>query len=197
MANKEALRALQQRLAERLQTVRQTAAERSWLAVEMGGAGFLLPLDQSGEIFPLSLIQAVPRSQAWFLGVANLRGQLHGVVDFAGMLGLRQGQAMLDLAGAVLDGSVEGLANAGRDGARLLAFNARLQINVALYVDRLLGLRHPESLQAMPASQDAGTHAPHFIARQWQDAQGRAWHELDLVALCRDEAFMHIAALGT
>jgi twitching motility protein PilI len=48
MANKEALRALQQRLASRLQAVRQQAPARSWLAVEIAGHGFLLPLHQSG-----------------------------------------------------------------------------------------------------------------------------------------------------
>ena len=60
MANKEALRELQQRLAERLQTVREQAPLRSWLAVEIAGHGFLLPLDQSGEIFPLATIHPVP-----------------------------------------------------------------------------------------------------------------------------------------
>jgi twitching motility protein PilI len=88
MANKEALRALQQRLAERLQTVRDQAPTRNWLAVEIAGHGFLMPLEQAGEIFPLSPAQHVPHSQPWFLGVANLRGQLHGVVDAAMFLGL-------------------------------------------------------------------------------------------------------------
>ena len=82
MANKEALRELQQRLAERLQTVRQQAPSRGWLAVEIAGHGFLLPLDQSGEIFPLATIHPVPHSADWFLGVANLRGQLHGLTRF-------------------------------------------------------------------------------------------------------------------
>lgn len=88
MANKEALRELQQRLAERLQTVREHAPARNWLAVEVAGHGFLLPLEQAGEIFPLSATQSVPHSQPWFLGVANLRGQLNGVVDLAVFLGL-------------------------------------------------------------------------------------------------------------
>ena len=48
MANKEALRELQQRLADRLQMVRQQAPARSWLAVEVAGHGFLLALDQAG-----------------------------------------------------------------------------------------------------------------------------------------------------
>lgn len=181
MANKEALRALQQRLAERLQTVREQAPTRSWLAVEIAGHGFLLPLDQSGEIFPLSTIHPVPHSQPWFQGVANLRGQLHGVVDLAGFLGLPRRSARMPSD-----------TPTSRDAGRLVAFNARLQVNVALLIDRLLGLRNPGSLQAVAQADEAGK--PHFIGQQMSDAQGRIWHELDLSALVSDEAFARIDA---
>jgi twitching motility protein PilI len=182
MANKEALRELQQRLAERLQTVREQAPARSWLAVEIAGHGFLLPLDQSGEIFPLAAIHPVPHARDWFLGVANLRGQLHGVVDLASFLGLgRRGARQ----------AAEGVT-AARDAGRLVAFNTRLQANVALIIDRLLGLRNPANLQAVPHAEDAAR--PHFIGQQMTDAQGRTWHELDLAALVADEAFARIDA---
>lgn len=181
MANKEALRELQQRLAERLQTVREQAPTRSWLAVEIAGHGFLLPLDQSGEIFPLAAIHPVPHSADWFLGVANLRGQLNGVVDLASFLGLgrRSPRPVAD-------------TGAARDAGRLVAFNARLQVNVALLIDRLLGLRNPSNLQFVPQPED--TSRPHFIGQQMTDAQGRIWHELDLTALASDEAFARIDA---
>ena len=41
MANREALRELQSRLAERLQAARTEARAVSWLAVECAGAGLL------------------------------------------------------------------------------------------------------------------------------------------------------------
>ena len=104
MANKEALRELQKRLAERLQKVREQAPTRNWLAVDVAGYGFLLPLDQIGEIFPLSVIQTAPHSRPWFMGVANLRGQLHGVVDLAGFMGLT------DRVGRVDDRQAAGVA---------------------------------------------------------------------------------------
>jgi twitching motility protein PilI len=179
MANKEALRALQQRLADRLQAVRQQAPARSWLAVEMAGHGFLLSLDQAGEIFPLSPIQPVPHSQPWFLGVANLRGQLHGVIDMAGFLGLPQ-RSLRNLTDV-----------AARDAGRLVAFNAGLQTNAALLIDRLMGLRHAGDLQAAEPEGDAAVR-PHFIGQQWQDEQGRTWYELDLSALVSDETFLKI-----
>jgi twitching motility protein PilI len=177
MANKEALRDLQKRLADRLQEVRQQAPVRNWLAVEIAGHGFLLPLDQAGEIFPLSPIQAVPHSQKWFLGVANLRGQLHGVVDLAGFVGLPPRVARLP-------GEL-----APRDAGRLVAFNAGLQLNVALLIDRLMGLRNASLLTVSPSQDQA---APHFVGQQLADAQGRTWYELDLSALVSAEAFMKI-----
>ncbi|WP_374316556.1 chemotaxis protein CheW [Aquabacterium sp.] len=176
MANKEALRELQKRLASRLQMAREQAPARSWLAVEIAGHGFLLPLDQSGEIFPATALQSVPHSQPWFLGVANLRGQLNGVVDLAGFLGLeRQGARWLQ-------------ESAVRDAGRLVAINTTLHPNAALLVDRLAGLRHPAELQVG----EADPNAPHFVGRQLTDDKGRTWYELDLAALAADEAFLKI-----
>jgi len=178
MANKEALRELQQRLAERLQMVRQQAPARNWLAVDIGGHGFLLPLDQAGEIFPLTAIQPVPHSQEWFVGVANLRGQLHGVIDLAGFIGLPR-RAPRTAA-----------ESGGRDAGRIVALNASLQVNAALQIDRLLGLRNALTL-TVSAEEPAGLK-PHFVGQQLVDTQGRTWYELDLAALVADEAFLKI-----
>lgn len=178
MANKEALRELQQRLADRLQKVRQQAPARNWLAVEMAGHGFLLPLDQAGEIFPLGAVQPVPHSQPWFLGVANLRGQLHGVVDLSGFLGLSRRTPRLPTEPQA------------RDAGRLIAFNHALQVNACLLVDRLLGLRQAGAMQPT----ERGRSAPHFVVQELADPQGRVWYELDLAVLASDDAFLKIDA---
>ena len=113
MANKQALRDLQTRLADRLQAARTEPLGRSWLAVECSSRGFLFPLRDAGEIFAMAPLVHVPHSHRWFLGVANLRGHLHGVVDLAGFLGVKT-------------------AEAGRDQARLVGFNQALDINCVL-----------------------------------------------------------------
>ena len=41
---------------------------------------YLFPLGHAGEIFPWTPPQPVPYTEPWFLGVANLRGGLYGVV---------------------------------------------------------------------------------------------------------------------
>lgn len=176
MANREALRELQSRLAERLQAARTETRAVSWLAVECAGAGLLVPLASAGEIFPAGALLPVPHTQAWFLGVANLRGGLHGVVDLGAFLGLRPPLAR----------------DAVREQARLLAFNPKLGSHCAVLVDRLAGLRSQQQLQPEPAE---ATPRPEFAAGgRWRDADGRLWQEIDLAALARHELFLAIAA---
>ncbi|MEO5771025.1 MAG: chemotaxis protein CheW [Burkholderiaceae bacterium] len=180
MANKQALRELQTRLAERMQAARTQPRGQSWLAVECRGHGLLLPLEQAGEIFAMSALLRVPHTQPWFVGVANLRGGLHGVVDLARFVGL--GDRPLE-AGA-------------RDQARLVALGVPLGLNVALLVDRLAGLRAIEQLQPDSGASDAAAAAdrPAFAPALWRDAQGRRWQALDLAALARDVRFLSIVA---
>jgi twitching motility protein PilI len=173
MANKQALRELQSRLAERLQAARTEARGTSWLAVECSGRGFLLPLREAGEIFALAPILPVPHSHRWFLGVANLRGHLHGVVDLAGFLGVKSPAA----------------AEAGREQSRLVGFNPSLEINCVLMVDRLAGLRSDDQLTPEP---DAAEARPAFAGARMRDASGRIWQALNLSDLANDETFLRI-----
>jgi twitching motility protein PilI len=175
MANREALRELQTRLAGRLQAARgEGMSVSSWLAVESAGRNYLMPLGQSGEIFPWSGVQAVPYTQDWFLGVANLRGTLVGVVDLAGLVGqsgLRTEQALNE--------------------SSLLALNAALEVNAALLVDRLSGLRGAD---AFVASEPPAEDAPAYFGTTYLDAQGGRWQELNLQALSQHPVFLSISA---
>lgn len=172
MANKEGLRELQGRLAERLQAARSVERPTGWLAVEAGGHGFLLPLAEAGEIFPSKALVPVPHTLSWFIGVANLRGTLAGVVDLAAFLGLPS-------------------SSAPGDQARVVAFNPALEINAGLRVERLAGLRNPEQLTVEPAL-EAASAPPAFVGRRLRDDSGRLWQELRLAELARDERFLHI-----
>lgn len=176
MARREALRDLQARLAERLQAAQSQAPRASWLAVECGGQGLLFPLASAGEIFAVPVLMAVPHTQPWFIGAANLRGGLHGVVDLAAFLGLR---------------GARGVGEPMREGARLLALNAGLGAHCALLVDRLAGLRHAEQLKTEPLE---GGRRPLFAGPRWRDESGRIWQEIDLAALAAHPLFLGIAA---
>src|SRR6476659_4296250 len=123
MANRDALRAFQSRLASRLQAARTSGVSASWLAVEAGEGKYLFPLGHAGEIFPWTPPQPVPYTQAWFLGVANLRGGLYGVVQLSAFA--------TGVPGALA------ATEAARIQSRLVAFNELLEVNCALLVDRL------------------------------------------------------------
>lgn len=153
---------------------RTVAGERSWLAVLCADAGLLLPLNDAGEISAYAGAVRVPHARPWFLGVANLRGQLQGVVDLGGFLGLRS--------------PADELA-----GGWLVALNTRLEAHCALRVDQLAGLRHEAELLALDPGSDAETGRPRFAGRSFREAAGaRIWQEIRLAELVVDGFFLDI-----
>lgn len=175
MANREALRDLQTRLASRLQTAKAEGLSISWLAIRAGGGSYLIPLAQSGEIFPLSGVQAVPYSQSWFLGVVNLRGGLYGVVDLV----------------AFIDGTSPARSEQALAEASVITLNAALDINCAVLVDALTGLRHVE---AFKGSEPPPEGAPVFFGNRYLDADGNRWQEINLQLLSQLPQFLNISA---
>lgn len=175
MANREALRDLQVRLASRLQAAKSEGLSvSSWLAIEAAGKFYLLPLAHAGEIFPRPVIQPVPYTQNWFLGVANLRGGLVGVIDLAGLLGETQQRTEQAIA-----------------ETSLLSLNTALEVNAALLVDRLMGLR---GMDAFVSSDSSAPDAPVFFGTTYLDSSGTRWQELNLQALSQHPAFLSIRA---
>jgi twitching motility protein PilI len=175
MANREALRELQSRLATRLQAAKTAPASASWLAVEAAGTKYLFPLGQSGEIFPWANAMPVPYTQRWYLGVANLRGGLFGVVDLAGFV--------------IGKSSVR--SDSIRAEARLVALNALLEVNCALLIDRLAGLRN---VDAFVTSSEPPSGSPNYFGMGYTDATGAFWQEINLQLLSQQSQFLSISA---
>jgi twitching motility protein PilI len=175
MANRQALKELQERLAQRLTAARFAPATASWLAVEAAGQHYLLPLVQSGEIFLCSRVHPVPYTKPWYLGVASLRGGLQGVIDLA----------------LLLQQPASAVAERVSPESRLVSLHVALGINAALLIDRLLGLRNPDMFASI-AENPVG--APPCFAHRLVDVQGRVWQEINLQALAAEPEFMAIAA---
>jgi twitching motility protein PilI len=181
MANREALRELQTRLASRLQAAKTQGLSVSWLAVRSGGGNFLFPLAQSGEIFPLAGLQVVPYVQPWFCGVVNLRGGLYGVVDLAAFLQDPAGGALPKPAAMV----------PGAPAPSVITLNAALEVNCALLVDALAGLRNAEAFaDATPAPEGS----PEYFGNRYTEPGGDHWQEINLQALSRLPRFLSISA---
>lgn len=174
MSKKEALRDLQERLAERLQQAQSGETGASWLAVISADRGFLFPLQDAGEIFPLSQITSVPHTASWFVGVASLRGQLHSIVDLGRFLGVSQGHAQ----------------ESARDQVRLITLNVGFGSNAALLVDQLAGLRR--SNQMTFVSSPDSTVSPEFVGNRYKDQEGQIWQEIKIAQLIQDEYFLQV-----
>ena len=178
MANRQALKDLQERLAQRLTAARTESASASWLAVEAAGQRYLLPLVQSGEIFSWTTVQAVPYTKPWYLGVASLRGGLQGVIDLARWL-TPPGETLASVAERVSSES------------RLVSLHSALGVNAVLLIDRLLGLRSPAMFASLV---EKPGDAPGCFAHRLQDGQGQIWQELSLQVLAAEPQFLAIAA---
>jgi twitching motility protein PilI len=176
MANREALRELQSRLATRLQAARSEGVSVAWLAVKAGGRHYLLPLGQSGEIFPVANLQPVPYSKEWFRGVLNIRGGLYGVVDLAGFVAHSTESARNESIGTE---------------ASVVTLNPLLEVNCALQVDSLAGLRGAD---AFASSTRAPADAPGYFGNCFVDTAGVTWQEIDLRTLSLTPQFLSISA---
>lgn len=176
MARREALRAFQSRLAGRLQDARTSGAAASWLAVLAADRNFLFPLNHAGEIFTWTMIQPVPHAKSWFLGVANLRGSVSGVVDLG---------AFVTHAPAVPRTEV------AQTQCRLVGFSDLLNVNCTVLIDRLAGLK---SVGSFVSSVPAGEGSPDYFGHIYSDAQGAVWQEINLQALSVSPSFLNISA---
>ena len=122
------LRQYQVQLLERMQAARNNAGARvNQLGVMIGQERFLLDLTQVGEIVPVPSITVVPLTQPWYLGLANIRGNLISVIDL--------GRYSLNTDTAI-----------GSD-SRIITFANGLGFNCGLLVSRVYGLRHAAGME--------------------------------------------------
>ncbi|MDD2721219.1 MAG: chemotaxis protein CheW [Gallionella sp.] len=121
MAKRLDLRAFQQDLNDRMQDRSRQGGQQSLLGVQIAGQNWLVDMSDISEVLSLPRLTSVPLSQDWFRGVANVRGNLYGVVDIAAYL--------------------QNGAASGEATNRILLLAERYGFNTALLVDGVLGLR--------------------------------------------------------
>jgi twitching motility protein PilI len=171
-AEKIDLRVFQQELAARLAGKTAAQVESSRLGLDSAGQRWLIRLADAGEVVALPQIATVPLTKPWFLGVANIRGNLYSVVDFAGFLG-HDVTAPLAAGGA----------------SRLILFGPRVgELRAGITVSRVLGLRNLAELAPGPPPDSPRP----WYGRRWIDPAGAQWQEIDLVGLARDPDFLQV-----
>jgi twitching motility protein PilI len=170
MGKKTSLSEFQAYLSGRLSHAAEGERRLSWLGMQAGDLLLLLDLADTGEIIQSPQIVPVPLTQAWFAGMANIRGNLFAVTDFSSFCGGRPEEL--------------------KASSRLLLVGSKFGSNAALLVSRLLGLRNPENFTpvASPAAR------PAWQLACFDDQQGRRWHKLGVRELLADPHFMNIEA---
>jgi twitching motility protein PilI len=140
------------------------------LGIQAGSEYWLLDLADSGEIVPLSALTDVPLTKPWFLGIANIRGNLFSVVDWSAFLGKEM--------------------TVHNANARLLLIGTRHGSNAALLVTRMIGLRNVNALTL----ENPDPAAPAWANETYSDNEGRRWKKLRVRELLADQEFMEIGA---
>ena len=163
------LRRYQAQLLERMHAAQSGAlASGRQLGVQLGTARCLLDLTQVSEIVPLQPLTPVPLTHDWYLGLANIRGNLTGVVDLARYCG-------------------EPVTAPGGD-SRIITFAPALGLHGALLASRVLGLRNVETMQSDAVDPSVSP----WCAQQYTDQDGQRWTRLDLSLLVHDERFLQV-----
>lgn len=161
------LREFQEYLATRLNSAARGEISSALLGVQSGNDHWLLKLEEAGEILPMPPLSPVPLTHPWFAGMANIRGNLYSVIDFAAFRGEEPTPRTTH--------------------ARLVLLGAKFGINSAILVHRMLGLRPADAFSATDE-----TCQQAWVSGVMADAEGRHWRRLDVPTLLSDPKFMQI-----
>lgn len=170
MAKKFRLREYHETVVARLREVAQSpvASIASMLAVQVGQEVWLLNMSDVSEVLPLPECAPVPLTLPWYLGVANIRGNLYGMVDFSAYLGGKPVPVSHERRGVLI--------------------SPRHGVNCGLVVNRVLGLRNPDLLIRGEKPVDANP----LVASEWTDQDGNAMKELAMKELAGSANFLEI-----
>ena len=176
MSKRLNLREYQQNLIDQLQAKNLSSARVSTLGVQIGGQNWLVDMVDVSEVLPVPVLTVVPSTKSWFRGVANVRGNLYGVVDIAGYQ-----QVGADLRSQTGTGAGSGQTPKNINN-RILLVAGRFAFNVALLVDNVLGLRDTRNWHQNQA----------FGQIEYRDEQDGVWQKLDVSALLGQAEFLQI-----
>ncbi|MCY7388000.1 MAG: chemotaxis protein CheW [Burkholderiales bacterium] len=169
MARKSSLREFQQSLALRLREAASRTTALSRLGFQVGEDKWLVNLSDVSEVIPVPKVIPVPMTLPWYRGVANIRGKLYSIADFAAY----QDQPPIG----------PGMER------RVILVAERLIEGSGFMVSRMLGLHDPAQFTPEALAPEASRP---WIKGAYRDAGGTRWYELDLSGLTRDARFLEI-----
>lgn len=172
MAKTSNLREFQEAILLRLKeaTAKGGAFSTSRLGVVVGSKRILINLHEVSEVLPVPPMQHVPLTLPWFLGVANVRGNLYNITDLAQFMGLPPTPKSIN--------------------SRIVLINSDVTTQVAVLIDSLVGLRSVEAMKRKPATKNNKNKEIFLSESSYEDVDKNEWFELNIEALVQDKAFI-------
>jgi len=165
MSKRFNLREFQQSVLDRLQAQMASGNRRvSTLGIQVGEEFWLVDMSDINEVLPLPPLTTVPLTKPWFCGVANVRGNLYSIVDFAVYSG--------------------GSPTPHEGQSRVLLAGQKFAFNAGLLVTRVLGMRNSTDWQQ--SEQDGEI--------RFQDGNGQVWRKMEMTQLLQQPEFLQIGA---
>jgi len=140
------------------------------LGVATGEERYLISMAEVSEVIPIPKLAHVPLTQSWFLGLANVRGNLYGITDLGVYLG-----------GNPMPFNLK---------SRILLVSSSNKVYGGFIVNSMLGIRN---LTEFTPIKSAKKKLPQGITAQYKDTEGRVWKELSLFEVLREEKFFQVA----
>lgn len=162
MSKRFSLRDFQQQVLDRLQVQKSGVAITSSLGVQIGSETWLVDMKDISEVIPVPVMTQVPLTKSWYLGVANVRGNLYGIID--------------------LDGFMNNVSTQMEAGCRVMLLGHANSFNCGLLVARVLGLHNTEGWQLIEADGQVC----------YQDNAGRTWRKLQIEQILQQPDFLQI-----
>lgn len=125
-------------------------------------------MNEVSEVISISKVAAVPLTQPWFLGLANVRGNLYGITDLGIYLG-----------GSPMPFNLK---------SRILLANINKKLSAGFVVNSMLGIRERSEFTLLENKKNKVS-----VLNQYQDNEKRIWEELSLFTIMREDQFLKIA----
>lgn len=159
-------------------------AHKSLLGVRVGGLHLLVDMSQVSEVLLVPTTFPAPNAHTWFLGTANVRGNLYAITQLFNFL--------VSVGVAAVEGE-----DANKNDARILLLSKHIAPHTAILIDRLIGLRSLENFKRVEVGRfkdstlaEDTTISLCFAAEAYEDEDGNVWRVLDCQALVNLKAFM-------
>jgi len=167
MTSRGSLQEFQQQLAQRLRGASNVSPALQRIGVQAGEHQWLIRLQDTGAVMPVSEISSVPLTRPWFLGLANIRGNLASVIDFGAFMG--KGPTVRT------------------PECRLVLIAEHFGVHCGLLVARIMGLQNLEQLHVGEGGDERA-----WVGTLYRDRNGSSWFELKIDALVAHDDFLRV-----